>query len=286
MKTMKRTFIWGLLLAGFCATFPGDAADLTGSEILARVDEEGEFIGEGSFFSLLHFENTYRDGTTGENQFAVFGKWESGGGDFLLLYFLTPPELFGMSLLLSGDGEEMRIWQFSPALEEISPRAGLKELIAEERKQSFAGSTFSREEISGRFHFSRDYEATLLGEESIPVGDELAPCYLLEIVAKPGAEGVSPSGRMWIGKETFFVLRGEYMDEEGNLERVMEVLSLGEFEGEAVVAALTSTNTKEGGSTTITFQGRQRPEEPFPDEMFSPENLATFDPGIYGITQP
>ena len=286
MKTIERIFIWVLLMGCLCATFTGAAEDLTGPEILARVDEEGEFIGEGSFFSLLHFANTYRDGTTGENQFAVFGKWESDGGDFLLLYFLTPPELFGMSLLLIGSGDEMRIWQFSPALEEISAGAGLKELVAEEREQSFAGSTFSRAEISGRFHFSRDYDATLLGEESIPVGDELTPCYLLEIVAKPGAEGVSPRGRMWIGKETFFVLRGEYMDEAEKLERVMEVLSLGEFEGEAVVTALSSTNAKEGGSTTITFQERQRPEEPFPDEMFSPENLAAFDPGIYGITQP
>ena len=286
MKTIERTFIWVLLTGCLYAAFTGAAADLTGPEILARVDEEGEFIGAGSFFSLLHFENTYRDGTTGETQFAVFGKWESDGGDFLLLYFLTPPELLGMSLLLIGSGDEMRIWQFSPAVEEISAGAGLKELVAEERKQSFAGSTFSREEISGRFHFSRDYDAILLGEESISVGDELTPCYLLEISAKPGVEDISPRGKMWIGKETFFVLRGEYMNEEGSLERMMEVLSLGEFEEETVVAALTSTNVEEGGSTTITFQERQRPEEPFPDEVFSPENLASFDPGIYGITQP
>lgn len=282
---MKTILIWVLLSGCLGLSFIGWANELTGPEILARVDEQGEFIGEGSLISLLHFENTYRDGTITENQFAVFGKWEEGE-DFLLLYFLTPPELYGMALLLAGSGDEMRIWQFSPALEEISAGAGLKELIAEERKQNFAGSTFSREEISGRFHFSEDYDATLLGEETLSVGGLAVPCYLLEIVAKPDADTDSPSGKMWIAKDTFLVLRGNYMDDEGNLERTMEVFSLGEFEEEVVVAALVSSDVQEGGSTTITFYERRRPGEAFPDGMFSPETLATFDPEAYGITPP
>ena len=259
---------------------------LTGDEILSRVDEQGEFVGEGSLITTLRFETVHGDGTTSEYLFAALGKREEGGKESLLLYFLKPEDLEGMILLSIGSGgskEESRIWLFSPGLEAFSPGAGLKELVAEERKQSFAGSTLSREEISGVFHFSEDYDAELSGEETLDIGGKAVPCYLLQIMAKPGAKVDHPAGRMWVAKETFLILRGEYLDDEGTLERTMEILALGEFEGHVTIDALVNRDISQKSSTTIYFEDRRRPSEEFPDALFSPDALPTFDPVGYGI---
>ena len=79
------------------------------------------------------------------------------------------------------------------------------------------------------------------------------------------------------------MLRTENYNAEGNLEWMMEVTKLGEFEGKVTVDQMIASNVLDESSTTITFLERVRPEEELSDSAFDPENLASFDPTIYGL---
>jgi hypothetical protein len=287
MKRVKETMLFAVL-AMLSLSMAGWGTELTGPEILARVDEEGEFVSEGSLITILSFETTRGDVTASENVFASFGKRSGDESvEYLLLYFLEPEDLKGMILLsvTREDPEEgSRIWTYSPGIESLSPGAGLKELDAEARGQSFAGSTLSRDEISGNFQFSEDYDAVLVGEEVLAIDENDVSCYILELAAKGNTEVDYAGGKMWVAKDTFLILRGEYLNDESEVVRTLEVRALGEFEGDVVVDALENTSVIDKEATVIRFLERKRPSEPFPDAVFSPEALADFDPEVYGVT--
>jgi hypothetical protein len=252
--------------------------ELSGSEILTRVDQEAQFLGEGSMITTLQFENEYSDGTTSANRFASLSKQVEGGAKYSLIYFVEPEDVEG-TIFLSvqpDPDEDSRMWLYLPAL------GMAKELVAEQQEQSFAGSTFSYQDVGSR-DMEDKYDAELIGEETLVVGDESRLVYVLALTAKPDTDTDYPTAKMWVDKEGFFMLRTENYNAEGNLERMMEVTKLGEFDGKVTADQMIASNVLDGSSTTITFLERVRPEEELSDSAFDPENLASFDPTIYGL---
>ncbi len=252
--------------------------ELSGNEILTRVDQEAQFLSEGSMITTLQFENEYGDGTTSAKRFVSLSKQMEGGAEYSLIYFVRPEDEEG-TIFLSvkpGPDEDSRMWLYLPAL-------GMsKELVAEEQEQSFAGSTFSFQDVGSR-DMEDKYDAELIGEETLVVGDESRLVYILALTAKPDADTDYPTAKMWIDKEGFLMLRTENYNVEGNLEWMMEVTKLGEFEGKVTADQMIASNVLDESSTTITFLERVRPEEELSDSAFDPENLTSFDPAIYGL---
>lgn len=160
----------------------------------------------------------------------------------------------------------------------------MKELVSEEKHKSFAGSTFSYREVGSR-KVSDDYTAELVGEDSVKIGDQSYDCYVLELTAKPKADVDYPTGKAWVGKENWLTLKAEDYNDAGNLERTMEVLKLGEFEGNVVADEIIAKNVLDNSSTTISFLERRRPEGEIPDSVFDPENLSSFDPTEWGFEE-
>lgn len=248
------------------------AEGLSGNEILARIEEKGGFFGEGSFTSMIRLEQQHADGTTGTDLFFGLAKQVEGGPEYLLIYFLEPASVAGFRLLFvrSTPDEDARMWQYLPALGMVM------EIVVEAKEQRFAGSTLSYEEIGGR-GMVYGYDAELIGQETIAVGDQLRPVYVLALTAEPDTDVDHPTMKIWVDKEGFIVLRSESYDGTGTLVRMMEVLKLGEFEGNIIADRMISADLLDGSSTTITFLDRRRPAEEIPDSVFAPENLADFD---------
>ncbi len=271
---MMALFAFALLLGMVSAS----AAALTGDEILARVDQQEQFLSEGSMFTTLQFDNAYSDGTTSTNRLISLSKNGDDGAEYSLIYFVEPDDVAGtifLSVKASSEGNT-HMWLFLPALGEA------KELVADQQEQSFAGSTFSYQDVGSR-DFEGKYTAVLAGEESVDVGGESYTCYVLNLTARPDSNAEYPLGKMWIEKENFIMLKSEDYDRTGNLERAMTILKLGVFEGRAVADKMVSTNTVDGSSTTITFLTRTRPDEDIPDSVFDANDLAGFDPASYGL---
>lgn len=278
-RTASR-FIGLVLLLGalLIGTVGALAGDLSGNEILARVDQQAQFLSEGSMIVFLQFDNQYADGTTAANRFASLSKKVSVGSESSLIYFLEPGDVQGTIFLsLKPDpNEDARMWLYLPAL------GMAKELVAEQQKQSFAGSTFSYKDVGSR-EMGDKYDAQLSGEDTVTIDGEDHSVYVLALTAKPDSDADYPTGKMWVDKEGFIMLKSEDYNESGNLERSVEVAKLGGFEGEVTADQMVSTNVLGGSSTTITFLERKRPEGEFFEDLFDPENLASFDPDEYGF---
>jgi hypothetical protein len=278
MKNKKLLLVALLALALLYGAVTVVGEELNGNEILTCVDQEAQFLSEGSMITTLQFENEYSDGTTSANRFASLSKQVEGGAKYSLIYFVEPEDVEG-TIFLSvqpDPDEDSRMWLYLPALGMV------KELVAEQQEQSFAGSTFSYQDVGSR-DMEDKYDAELIGEETLVVGDESRLVYVLALTAKPDTDTDYPTAKMWVDKEGFFMLRTENYNAEGNLERMMEVTKLGEFEGKVTADQMIASNVLDGSSTTITFLERVRPEEELSDSAFDPENLASFDPTIYGL---
>ncbi len=256
------------------------AAGLTGDEILQKVDDAAASLDKGSLISVVQFDNVYADGTNASNVFAGMGKKEEGKPDQSLIYFEKPDDVAGTIFLsVKPQGKDARMWLFLPSLGE---HGMYKELVANQQKQSFAGSMLSFKDMGNRSYADK-YSAKLMGEETLTIGDEHRVCYVLDLTARPGADADYPSAKAWVDKESFLMLKSEDYNESGKLERTMDILSLTTFDGQLLASKMLLGNALDNSSTTITFVKRQRPKNQIPDSVFDPNNLATFDPTAYGL---
>lgn len=272
-NTWNKVFGWtlmALLLIGGAAL----AQDLTVDDILDRMEEEGDTLAEGSMISQMRIDVNHPDGTTTWQTSAVLSK-----PDRMLIYQLEPEDYNkgSMWLIIEQEDDDSRLWMYLPAI------GTPKELISEEQRGgSFAGSSISLEDIGGDDQ-REDYDAVLIGEEVVTVGNEDRTAYVLESTAKPDADKDIVRTVLWVDKENFVMLKMEAYNDLGNLERTLNVLKLGEFEGHLVAEVMFDRNELEEKETTITFLERRRPAGEIPDEVFDPETLVTFDPAAWGF---
>lgn len=250
------------------------AAALTADEILDRMEEEADRLAEGSLVATVRFDNSYRDGTTAGNLFGMLSK-----PDYALIYFIEPADVTGTIFLTHeiDDGDDSRMWLYLPLL-------GIpKELVSdEERGGSFAGSSMSYDELGGG-NERDDFEADLIGESDLVIGGETRSAYVVESVAKEGVDTDTPRTVLWIDTASFVMLKMEAYNDLGNLEATIEVVSLTEFEGQLTYAEMLSTDVLGESSTLISVIDRHRPDAELADELFSPDELATFDPAVWGF---
>jgi len=275
----KRLFIVNLVMFALTVSmFSLSAAALTGDEILLQLDQQDQFLSEGSMISTLQFNTAYSDGTTSANQFASLSKNGDDNAEYSLIYFVEPIDVAGTIFLSVKTSleESAHMWLFLPAL------GGVKELVADQQEQSFAGSAFSYQDIGSR-DFQGEYNAETVGEEQVEVDGKSYDCYILNLTAREDSNAEYASGKMWVEKENFIMLKSEDYNNDGKLERTTVILKLGEFEGNVVADKMISTDTIGGSSTTITFLTRTRPGEDIPNSVFDADDLAAFDPGAYGL---
>ena len=271
LKRVTKFGLSGLLVAVLGVL----AVGLTADEILDRMEAEADAAAEGSLVATIRFENVYGDGTTASNLFGSLSK-----PNLSLIYFIEPDDVRG-TILLSQEGdtedEDSRLFLYLPLL-------GIpKELVSdEERGGSFAGSSLSYEDLGGRDDRD-DFAATLLREEELVIGDETRMAYVIESVAKEGVDTDTPRSVLWVDTESFIMLKAESYNDLGNLDSTMEIFSLVEFEGRLTADGMLATDVSNDSSTTITFLERHRPDAEIPDEVFSEENLTTFDPTAWGF---
>jgi outer membrane lipoprotein-sorting protein len=256
------------------------AADLTGDQILDKMIDHQDETMSGSLIMTMKLENVYSDGTSGENVFSAMAKRSTDPSvpDKSLMYYKEPEDVRGtIFLAISPDEGDSRMWLYLPAL------GSAKELVSEEQEQSFAGSTFSYKDIGSASSMQDDYNAELIGEEAVTVEGKSYACYVLKLTAKPDADVDYPTQKLWVSKDFWTSLKGESYNEDGKLEITMEVVKLGEFEGNVVADEMFSKNVIEGNSTRMIFLERKRPASEFPDSVFDADNLTTFDPAAYGL---
>jgi outer membrane lipoprotein-sorting protein len=264
-----------VVAAAVILLFGGTVLALTADEVYDRMDAEADTLAAGSMVSTIQFDNAYRDGTTASNLFGSLSK-----PDRSLIFFIEPEDVRGTIFLTheaTTDGGDARLWLYLPVL------GTPKELVSdEERGGSFAGSSLSYEDLTSDDQ-RKDYNATLIDEVDLTIGDRNRSAYVIEATAKPGADVETARTVLWVDAEFYIMLKMEGYNDLGNLDTTLEVQSLGEFEGKLTADVMVAKNVSDGSSTTITFIDRHRPDAEIPDSVFEPGNLPAFDPSVWGF---
>ena len=273
---LKNIAITGMALVSV-ALLGLTTAALTADEIMDMVDAEADAQAEGSMVSIIRFDNVYGDGTTGSN---LFGSLSIPNRS--LIYFIEPSDVAGtIFLTLESDDDEVdaQLWLYLPFI-------GIaKELVSEdERGGSFAGSALSYSDLGDR-EGRADYDAVLLGEEDVVIGDLTRTTYKIESTAKPDADVDNPRSIVWIDTEFLIMLKVESYNDLGNLDTTMDILALGEFEGKLTTAEMLATNHSDGSTTTITILEQRRPDSEISENVFLPENLRDFNAISWGFAE-
>ena len=271
---LRKTFGIGMTLAAV-ALLGLVAFAQTADEILDMVDAEADALAEGSMVSIIRFDNVYGDGTTGSNLFGSLAI-----PNHSLIYFIEPEDVAGTVFLTiesDNDDEDARLWLYLPFI-------GIaKELVSEEeRGGSFAGSALSYSDLGDR-EGRADYDAVLLGEEDVVIGEQTRTAYKIESTAKPDADVDDPRAIVWVDKEFLIMLKMESYNDLGNLATTMDVVVLGEFEGKLTSKEMLATNHSDDSTTTITVLEQRRPDAEIPAETFLPENIPAFDATVWGF---
>ncbi len=255
------------------------AGDLSGSEILEKVDQKSEIVSQGEIMSVLTFNNVNADGTTSSYKFGALARKKKGEPDRTLVYYLQPEFVKGTIFLTKETEEgESRMWLYLSALGEP------KELTASKKQSSFADSTLSFEEVSS-WSMSEEYNAEIVEETTVQVGDQSVPVYKLQLTAKEDANPQYPTETIWVGKDNWVLLHTKNFNDTGELEKEMKVEELTTFEEKTVTKKLVTTVMDSGASTTVIYEKRERPDQDVPDSVFDPENLGDFDPDKWGLTE-
>ncbi len=269
--------IVGLLIATGVGAI--GAEDISGDEVLKNMDRQSEVVTQGDITSVLTFNNENADGTTNSRKFGALAHKKEGEPNYQLVYYLEPQFVRG-SIFLSKENEDgsTRMWLYLPALQQA------KELSASKQEGSFAGSALSYEEI-GSWTMSTEFNAEIVEETTMEVGDKKFPVYQLDLTPKEGVEVENPQRTVWIEKESWLLMRSEQYGPEGELKKTMEVNSVTTFEGKTVTKELMTTDVESGASTTVIYETRERPAQDVPMSVFDPENLGEFDPAKWGLTE-
>jgi outer membrane lipoprotein-sorting protein len=132
------------------------------------------------------------------------------GNDYSF-YYIDAPAIEKGQVFLKRVNE---MWNYLPSIErmiKIPPSMML---------QSWMGSDFTNDDLIKESSLVKDYDHTLAGEEQLQGYD----CYKILLMPKEDAPVVWGKIFMWISKQEFFWLKGEYYDEEGTLINT-EILS-------------------------------------------------------------
>lgn len=265
-----------LLLSAHSFVFAAD--DLSGDDILVKVDRKSQVVTRGDILSILTLKTKKADGTTTNLKFGALARKTTEEPDKTLMYLLQPEFNKGSIFLTKDTPEgETRMWSYLPALQRKI------EFTGSQKEGSFLGTTLSREEIAS-WSLSEEFTGKIVEETTVEIGDQSLPAYKLELTAKEGADPQYPQQTIWVGKGNWLLFRTKNYSAEGKLKAKMEVKELTTFEENTVTKKLIKELVEISESTTVIYEKRERPERDIPDSVFDPENLSEFDPEKWGMT--
>lgn len=183
------------------------------------------------------------------------------GNDKLRLKFTYPKDIKGTSFLVwEHTGRDNERFLYLPALGRI------RRIATREKNENFAGTDFSYEDISGRK--LEDYMYELIEEETFY---EEKNCYLLGSYPKE-KDSRYPKIVSCVRKDNFVVIKGEYYNKKGELEKTYKVLNLKTIDGIWTVLEHSMENHKTRHKTFITVKEVQY-NRGIPDRRFERREL-------------
>jgi len=232
VKAKKISSIFLIFILAVLFASPGQAEDLTGEEIMTRVDEN-QFIAAARLEAEMRIIDRDRESVK-EMIMYVESDGEVSNG---LVEFINPRDR-GTKYLLLDD----RLWMHFPDAEDLVPISGHM------LREGLMGSDFSYQDALESEQLTRLYQFEKLGRTEI----NERQVYEIEGVARPDQEPAYHNRKFWVDVERFVVLREEMYARDGRLLKVMETEKVEEVqEGRWMATAMIMEDQLREDSRTI-----------------------------------
>lgn len=225
-------------------------AELTGSQIIAKVDEN-------AYFETSHMiaEMIIRQGRREmRKEMEAWGQGNTGG----LVVFLNAADRGTKYLKLNDE-----LWMFFPHADDLVKISGHM------LNQGMMGSDFSYADAMESNKLTKSYSFTVVGEEFI---DERA-CYVIEGIALPDAKVSYPKRKSWVDKDRFVVLQEELYAASGKLLKIATTEEVRQIGDRYVTTQITMRNLLKRNSSTTMIVKDLEINIPIPEGLLSLRSL-------------
>jgi outer membrane lipoprotein-sorting protein len=225
---------------------------LTANEIIKRADEkfQGEETSKGELEVII-------ERPTWERTISI--KMWSKGKDFSLTYVTGPPEEKGQAFLKRYN----ELWNWNPTISRMI------KLPPSMMSQGWMGSDYSNDDILRESSITDDYDAKLIGEEQ----SQGFLCYKIELIPKEDIAVVWGKIVIWIAKDEYYQMKGEYYDEDDYLIRTMLADEVKLFDDRKLPSRMEIIPAEEEGNKTVIILRNFKFNENIPESFFSQQNM-------------
>jgi outer membrane lipoprotein-sorting protein len=229
------------------------AAELTGSDVLAKVDEA---FAVDSMWSVAQEVITTPEGETRTFTIESYAK---NGNELQLMRYLKPASVAGTTYLLLDYGDD--IWAY------FADTDRTRQIAANARHRSVMGSNMTYEDLAVSSNYTDSYSAELLRTTTYAG----AECYLLELKPLYSSSAYSKL-ECWVDEGDWMPLRTDYYDSSGELLKRFILSDIRTVDGVATPYRYEMTGLQDGSVTEMTIL-KVRYDLDIPDSLFSVSSL-------------
>ncbi len=232
------------------------AEELTGPEIVQKVNDQMNQESSKATMTMTIITSS------GQERTFEYLSYSQNFGEKNLMIYEAPSRVKGQKMLMLNHADD--IWAYFPRTKRV------RKLATHAKRQKFEGSDFSNEDMGSGDSFTKDYDATLIGEEE-KQGDV---CYKVELIKKANADITYPKLVMWVRKSDFVPLVIDYYD-ENNPDRVLKTLTQSDIkviDGIPTGTKMVMFNQNDNTNTTVELEEIEY-NIPIDDELFTERGL-------------
>jgi outer membrane lipoprotein-sorting protein len=183
----------------------------------------------------------------------------SKGTEYYMIYITEPARDKGQ-VFMKRDRD---MWNWMPSINRMI------KLPPSMMGQSWMGSDFTNDDLVRMNSILDDYTHQVTGSEKIQGFD----CYIIELTPKPEAAVVWGKIRIWISKDDYYELKGEYYDEDGNMVSEMNSSDIRQMGDRKLPSKTVMVPVDKPGNQTIMQMVDVVFNKPIEDDFFSQQNM-------------
>lgn len=251
MLTTKKIEILLILAVNILSALPSAAQDLSARDIVQRANDKA--IGNSSR-GMMKMTIVRPDWSR-----EVTMKSWSKGTEYYLIYVTEPVRDKGQVFMKRGQD----MWNWMPSINRMI------KLPPSMMGQSWMGSDFTNDDLVRMNSIIDDFTHKIVGSEKVEGFD----CYIIELIPKPEAAVVWGKIKLWISKDDYYELKGEYYDEDGKLVNTMTSSNILKMGDRMLPAKTVMEPVEKPGNQTILEMIDVVFNKPIEDDFFSQQNM-------------
>jgi len=256
LNKLLTTTALGLALALGGVTTQLAAEERSAMEIVERANQASFYAGDdGRTEARMRIVDSREREQV--RQFTLLRKDGEGGKQSYLVVFSRPSDVRGTVFLVDKNpGADDDRWLYLPGLDLV------RRIAPGDERTSFVGSHVYYEDVSGR-HLEEDEH------ELIETTDEH---YVIRSTPRDPGRVEFAYFDNWIDRETFLPMRAEYVDDDGEVYRRMQIEEVEEIDGHPTGTRMRMENVKDGEHTLVEFR-HSAYDIGIPDSVFTERSL-------------